>query len=105
MTQIAGTTDTFDVPSLKESLDSVIWDLFPMDTYFQNHIDKESVGQPQHQWIFDKLAAAANNKQIQGDQFTYATAVTASRVSNYTQIARKAIVVSDTALASSTVGG
>jgi hypothetical protein len=54
------------------------------------------VGQPQHQWVFDNLAAAANNKQIQGDAFTYATAVTASRVSNYTQIARKAITVSET---------
>lgn len=105
MTQVAGTTDSFDVQSLKESLDSVIWDLFPMDTYFQNHIDKVSVGQPQHQWVFDTLAAAANNKQIQGDTFSYATVATASRVSNYTQIARKAITVSDTLIASSTVGG
>jgi hypothetical protein len=105
MTQVAGTTDSFDVASLKESLDSVIWDLFPMDTYFQNNIDKVEVGQPQHQWVFDTLAAAANNKQIQGDTFSYATAVTASRVSNYTQIARKAITVSETLQASSTVGG
>ena len=105
MTQLAGTTDTFDVQSLKESLDSVIWDLFPMDTYFQNHIDKVSVGQTQHQWLFDSLQAAANNKVIQGDAYTYATAATATRVSNYTQIARKAISVSGTALASNTVGG
>jgi hypothetical protein len=104
MTQVAGTTDTFDLASLKESLDPVIWDLFPMDTYFQNHIDKVSVGQPQHQWIFDSLQAAANNKQIQGDTYAYATAATASRVSNYTQIARKGIVVSETAQASSVVG-
>lgn len=105
MTQVAGTTDSFDSAVLKESLDSVIWDLFPMDTYFQNNIDKVDVGQPQHQWVFDTLAAAANNKQIQGDQFTYATAATASRVSNYTQIARKAITVTDTLIASNTVGG
>jgi hypothetical protein len=105
MTQIAGTTDSYDVQSLKESLDSVIWDLFPMDTYFQNHIDKVSVGQPQHQWLFDSLQAAANNKQLQGDAFTYVTAVTASRVSNYTQIARKAISVAGTLTASNTVGG
>jgi hypothetical protein len=105
MTQLAGTTDTFDVQSLKESLDSVIWDLFPMDTYFQNHIDKVDVGQTQHQWLFDSLQAAANNKVIQGDTYTYATAATATRVSNYTQIARKAISVSGTALASNTVGG
>lgn len=105
MTQVAGTTDSFDVASLKESLDSVIWDLFPMDTYFQNNIDKVEVSQPQHQWVFDTLAAAGNNKQIQGDTFSYATAVTASRVSNYTQIARKAITISETLQASSAVGG
>jgi hypothetical protein len=104
MTQVAGTTDTFDVASLKESLDPVIWDLFPMDTYFQNNIDKTDVGQPQHQWTFDTLAAAANNKQVQGDDASYTTAVTAFRVSNYTQIARKAIILTDTLTASETVG-
>ncbi len=96
MTQTAGTTDTFDSAALRESLDPVIWDLFPMDTYFQNTIDKVDVGNTQHQWIFDSLAAAANNKQIQGDTITYATLATAFRVSNYTQIARKAVVLSDT---------
>lgn len=104
MTQVAGTTDTFDLASLKESLDPVIWDLFPMDTVFQNTIDKVDVGQPQHQWLFDNLAAAANNKQIQGDDMSYVTAVTAVRVSNYTQIARKAIILSDTTVVSETVG-
>jgi hypothetical protein len=29
MTQVAGTTDTFDSAVLKESLDSVIWDSVP----------------------------------------------------------------------------
>lgn len=96
MTQVAGTTDTFDSAALKESLDPVIWDLFPGDTYFQNTIDKENVSNTQHQWIYDSLAAAANNKQIQGDDATYATLATAVRVSNYTQIARKAIILSDT---------
>ena len=105
MTQVAGTTDSFDSAALRESLDSVIWNLFPMDTYFQNNIDKVDVGQPQHQWVFDSLAAAANNKQIQGDQYTYSTANTATRVSNYTQIARKAITVSNTLIASTSVGG
>lgn len=96
MTQVAGTTDTFDSAALKESLDSVIWDLFPMDTYFQNTIDKVNVKNTQHQWIFDTLAAAANNKQIQGDTISYATLATATRVSNYTQIAFKPILLSDT---------
>jgi hypothetical protein len=96
MTQVAGTTDTFDSAVLKESLDSVMWDLFPTDTYFQNTIDKTDVKNTQHQWVFDTLAAAANNKQVQGDDVTYATLATAVRVSNYTQIARKPILLSDT---------
>jgi hypothetical protein len=104
MTQVAGTTDSFDVASLKESLDPVIWDLFPMDTYFQNNVDKVDVGQHQHQWVFDSLAAAANNKQIEGDDASYTTLATATRVSNYTQIARKAIILSDSLQAANVVG-
>jgi hypothetical protein len=30
MTQTAGSTETYDSAALKESLDSVIWDLFPI---------------------------------------------------------------------------
>lgn len=105
MTQFANTTDTFDLASLKESLDPVIWDLFPMDTFFQNTIDKTKVTNTQHQWVFDGLAAAANNKQIEGDEAGAATLVTATRVSNYTQIARKVIVMSGTAEAVGAVGG
>lgn len=104
MTQFAGTTDTFDLASLKESLDPVIWDLFPGDTYFQNTIDKTKVTNTQHQWVFDTLAAAANNKQIQGDEAGASTLVTAIRVSNYTQIARKVIVMSGSAQKVDTVG-
>jgi len=96
MVQTAGTTDTFDSAALKESLDPMIWDLFPGDTFFQNTIDKVSVKNTNHQWIFDTLTAAANNKQIQGDIVAYATLATATRVSNFTQIARKAVVLSDT---------
>jgi len=104
MTQFAGTTDTFDLASLKESLDPVIWDLFPGDTYFQNTIDKTKVTNTQHQWVFDTLAAAANNKQIEGDEAGASTLVTAIRVSNYTQIARKVIVMSGSAQKVDTVG-
>lgn len=31
MAQSANTTDTFDSAALKESLDPVIWDLFPIN--------------------------------------------------------------------------
>ena len=31
MTQTAGSTETYDSAVLKESLDSVIWDLFPIE--------------------------------------------------------------------------
>jgi hypothetical protein len=105
MTQVAGTTDTYDVSTLRESLDSVIWNLFPMDTVFQNTIDKQDVAQPQHQWVFDVLNAAANNKNVQGDDASYATVGTTTRVSNYTQIARKTVLFADTVPASSNVGG
>ena len=96
MTQVAGTTDSFDSAVLRESLDSVIWDLFPMDTYFSSNVDKENVTNTQHQWVYDSLAAASNNKQVEGDDASYTTLATAVRVSNYTQISRKAVILSDT---------
>src|SRR5574343_793370 len=96
MAQVSGTTDTYDSAVLKESLDKVIWDLFPMDTYFQSNISKTNVSNTQHQWVYDKLAAAANNKQLEGDDVTYSTLATATRVSNYCQIARKTVLLSDT---------
>lgn len=96
MAQIAGTTDTFDSAALKESLDPVMRDLFPMDTYFISTIDRSSVTNTQHQWVFDTLAAAAANKQLEGDDAAFTTLVTAQRVSNYTQISDKKILLSDT---------
>ena len=104
MTQTAGSTDTFDSAVLKESLDSVIWDLFPMDTYFISNVDKVDVGQTQHQWVFDTLAAAAANKQLEGDAFTAGTLITATRVSNYTQISSKSILITGTYQATNVVG-
>lgn len=96
MSVISGTTETFDSAVLKESLDSVIWDLFPTDTYFSSNVDKESVSNTQHQWVYDSLAAAANNKQVEGDDASYTTLATATRVSNYTQISRKTVILTDT---------
>lgn len=104
MAQVAGTTETYDAASIRESLDGVIWDLFPMDTYVLSNVDKVSVGQTQHQWVYDSLAAAAANKQIEGDDTTYTTQNTAFRVSNYTQISRKQILISDTYEATDKVG-
>lgn len=104
MVTVAGSTETYDSAALKESLNPVIWDLFPMDTYFISNVDKEDVGQTQHQWVFDQLAAAGGNKQLEGDVFTPGTLVTATRVSNYTQISNKSIVITDTYQATNVVG-
>lgn len=75
-----------------------------MDTWFISHVDKEDVGQTQHQWVFDKLDAAAANKFVEGDAFTPATLITATRVSNYTQISRKDVLITDTYQATNVVG-
>lgn len=104
MTQTAGSTETYDSAALKESLDPVMWDLFPMDTFFISNVDKVDVGQTQHQWVFDTLAAAAANKQVEGDAFTATTLITATRVSNYTQISNKSILITGTYQATNVVG-
>lgn len=44
----------------------------------------------------DSLAAAANNKQVEGDDATFASASPTVMLTNYTQISRKTVMVSRT---------
>lgn len=49
-----------------------------------------------HEWQTDALAAAAGNKQVEGDDAAGGTSVPTSRLGNYCQISSKYAVVTDT---------
>lgn len=99
MAEIAGTTTTYDIAAAggnREDLEDVIWDLFPADTWALSNLDRTKVSATYHEWLVDALAGATANRQLEGDDATYATVVAATRMGNYTQISRKAFLISRT---------
>ena len=102
MAIFSGTTESYAVGTsarnIREDLEDTIWDLFPMDTYFITNAEKVKASATFHEWLADNLAAASNtNRQIEGDDITASATVTsATRYGNYTQIARKTFVISNT---------
>jgi hypothetical protein len=102
MAQITGTTwsnstATFSMgTNVREDLEDVIWLLDPMDTYCLSNFEKTDAQSTFHEWLQDNLAAATANRQIEGDDPTYATATPAERVGNILQISRKEFIVSGT---------
>lgn len=97
MAQIAGTTDTLDLVGIAEDIEDAIWDISPTETPFMTMAKRKSVTNTYHQWQTDSLAAAAANRQIEGDDATYATANPTVMLANYCQISRKTMIISRTA--------
>lgn len=58
----------------------VISNISPTDTPFVSNIDRITAKARTHEWLTDSLAAATSNKQIEGDDATYTTAVTVTRL-------------------------
>ena len=96
MAQITGTTDTYQQAGLREDLWNVISNISPMERPFTSNIDKIDAKARTHEWLTDSLATAGSNKQIEGDDATYTTAVTVTRLANTCQIMRKSFIVSGT---------
>jgi hypothetical protein len=97
MAQATGTTDTFDLVGLAEDVEDLINNITPTETPFYTMAKKTKASAVNHQWQTDSLAAAAANRAIEGDDSTYATATPTVMLSNYTQIAKKTVMVSGTA--------
>lgn len=97
MAQATGTTDSYDLIGLAEDIEDVIFNISPTETPLLTMAKRKKVSATLHQWQTDALAAAAANLAIEGDDSTYATATPTTMLSNYTQIAKKTVMVSGTA--------
>ncbi len=97
MTQVAGTTDTHDLIGIAEDVEDIIYDISPEDTPLLSMCKRTSVTNTNHQWQTDSLAAVTANRQVEGDDATYATAAPTVMISNRCQISRKTVIVSETA--------
>jgi len=67
MTQLAGTTDTYDLKGLREDLQNTIFMLTPEDTPLISNIGRDKASATKHEWQTDALAAPdTTNAQIEG---------------------------------------
>jgi hypothetical protein len=96
MAQPANTFDSYDSVGIREDLSDMIYDVSPEETPFYSKSKKVKAVNTLHEWQTDALRASAANAHIEGDD-TAATARTAtSRLGNYTQIFKNAVVIPDT---------
>lgn len=99
MAALTGTTQTYGVGSAggnREDLEDVIWQLSPLETYCLTNFDRVDANATLHEWEIDSMVAPAANRQLEGDDVTFTSIVSPTRVGNYTQISRKEFLVSGT---------
>lgn len=97
MAIIANTLTTYSAIGLREELSDVIDNISPTATPLYSAMRKKKSISRRPEWLTDSLATAANNAQLEGDDVTSFTAVTAPvRWDNYAQISTKNFVISRT---------
>lgn len=99
MAIVTGTNTTYSVGTAggnREDLEDVIWDLYPEDTWALTNLDRVTATATFHEWLTDTLAAAAANRQLEGDEATFAEVTDPLRLGNYCQISRKTFLYSGT---------
>jgi len=97
MTIVASTFTTYSAKGIREDLSNVITNIAPEETPFQSNIGRETITNTLFEFQTDTLADAAANAQLEGDDVGTFDAVTATvRLTNYAQISRKTIILSNT---------
>ena len=97
MAVTANTNETDDVSTIREDLAPALASISPTETIFMSTIGTRNVDNTYFEWSEVDLAAAAANRQIEGDVGLSNTAPTnAVRKGNYTQISAKVVEVSST---------
>ena len=95
---------TYDQVGKAEDVSDIISDISPTDTPFTTMIKSEKVSARTFEWQEDSLAAAADNKAIEGADASMATLSPTTMRTNNTQILTKAFQVSATADSIKTYG-
>ena len=95
MAQSSNTLDRYDVGTgAREELLNTIYNISPTEVPFTSNVGRGSSDQTYREWQIDDLAAATDNKHIDGDEFSADALTPPVRVGNYHQISRKDLVVS-----------
>ena len=96
MAQPSNTFDSYDAVGIREDLQNVIYDVSPEETPFYSSCKKGTASNTLHEWQTDSLRASAANAHIEGDATTAEARVATTRLGNYTQIFKNAVVIPDT---------
>ena len=96
MAQPANTFDSYDSVGIREDLSSVIHNISPEETPFYSKSAKKSANNTFVEWMTDSLRASAANAHIEGDATAGEARAATTRLGNYTQIFKNAVVVPDT---------
>ena len=96
MAQPSNTFDSYDAVGIREDLQNVIYDVSPEETPFYSSCKKETASNTYHEWQTDSLRAAGANAHIEGDATTADARVATTRLGNYCQIFKNAVVIPDT---------
>lgn len=96
MAKLADSFATFDAVGNRESLADQIYRISPEETPFVSAIGKGKASAVLEEWQTDELAAASNNKVVQGNEATVVAVTPTVRLGNRTQISEKVYAVTGT---------
>jgi hypothetical protein len=96
MAQPSNTFDSYDAVGIREDLRDVIYNISPEETPFLSACKKSKATNTYHEWQTDSLRSSAANAHIEGDATTAEARTATTRLGNYTQIFKNAVVVPDT---------
>jgi|TARA_R110002110_G_scaffold175387_8_gene378963 hypothetical protein len=96
MAQPSNTFDSYDSVGIREDLSNVIYNVSPDETPFYSKAKKTTAKNTLVEWQTDSLRASAANAHIEGDATAGEARSATTRLGNYTQIFKNAVVVPDT---------
>lgn len=94
MTVPADTFLTFTAIGNREDLSDALYDISPTERPFMSSVDVVQASAVFHEWQTDSLAAAAGNRNIEGDDASTDATTPTTRLGNYCQISDKVVRIS-----------
>lgn len=96
MAQPTNTFSSYDANGIREDLSDIIHDVSPDATPFYSMCQKTKAKNTYHEHQTDALRSSAANAHIEGDDTTAEARTATSRLGNYTQIFKNAVIIPDT---------
>jgi len=104
MAIVSGTFQTYQAIGRREDLANTIYNISPSDVPFMSMIGRSKATNTLAEWQTDSLASAANNAQVEGDEYSFAAVTPTVRLGNYTQISSKTVIISGSQQAGNNAG-